>query len=301
MSAAPDNSPAKEDAETTGEGGMETPPTQSGTSALTWRGSDEFATFKRSAIIMGAIAVLLLAAITAYLSFFKKPLIDQYGTDYVLNSGGGYYKSNGLELILDMVTFSVAMVVVMLLVAIYYQYGEQQRRFQNSVIISRIADDDAIDAATDFKTIWKGNRKHLKSYHQIVMNYAESTKKSTGLYIMIGFIFILVTAAFALSAQSTSAAISSAVVATAASVLTGFIAKAVLTNSATSSKELQNFFNHPIEVERALAAERLIGTFESPARRDEARLLIIQSLTRQESGTKATSLDAPASDSEPNT
>lgn len=56
-------------------------------------------------------------------------------------------------------------------------------------------------------------------------------------------------------------------------------------------------FNHPIEVERAVADERLVGTFGTPERRDEAKLLIIQSLTRQRPG-KAASREAPATDSE---
>lgn len=247
-----------------------------------WRRSKEFAVFKRSAIILGTIAAMLTVTLMVFSSSFRERLLSRYGTESYTNSfGGTSQRTTGLDLVLNMSAFAIGMIVVGLLVAIYYQYGEQQRRYENSTILNQIVSDDVADSSMDLKTLWTGNRRHLKNYHQIVMNYAESTKKSTGLYIMIGFIFIIVTAAFALFAQTTSAAISSAIVATAASVLTGFIAKAVLNNSATSSRELQTFFNHPIEVERALAAERLVGTFETPERRDEAKLLIIQSLTRQ--------------------
>lgn len=55
------------------------------------------------------------------------------------------------------------------------------------------------------------------------------------------------------------------------------------------------FFNHPLEVERALAAERLVNAFETKERRDEARLLIIQSLTRERPQLKAAASDFVAS------
>ncbi|WP_437770617.1 hypothetical protein [Arthrobacter sp. KNU40] len=282
MKSPSDSTRQEDDNEARGQG-SDGPATNSAQSQRTaWRRSKEFAAFKRSTIIMGTMIAMLTAALIVYFTVFNKRLMDLYGTQYVrISGGGGYEQSTGLDLLLVAISFAIGMIIVSLLAAIYYQYGEQQRRYENSMIITEITKDDVIDGAMDLKTLWMGNRRHLKNYHQIVMNYADSTKKSTGLYIMIGFIFILVTAAFALFAQSTSAAISSAIVATAASVLTGFIARAVLNNSAASSKELQTFFNHPIEVERALAAERLVGTFETPERRDDAKLLIVQSLTRQ--------------------
>ncbi|CAI3796798.1 hypothetical protein NKCBBBOE_01666 [Pseudarthrobacter sp. MM222] len=191
------------------------------------------------------------------------------------------------------------------LLAATFQLTEKRRQFLAEYSLNQLAEENAEQDSVELAALWKANKSQLGHYHQIVMNYAESTKRSTAWYLLGGFLLVAATGVITIFATSTETAIASTVIAAAAAGLTGFVAKAVLRNASTASSELQMFFNHPLEVERALAAERLVGAFETKERRDEARLLIIQSLTRERPQLKAapsdfmTSSGPEASPSEP--
>ncbi|MDD1475483.1 hypothetical protein [Arthrobacter sp. H16F315] len=177
------------------------------------------------------------------------------------------------------------------LLAATFQLTEKRRQFLTEYSLNQLAEENAEQDSVELAALWKANKNQLGHYHQIVMNYAESTKRSTAWYLIAGFLLVAAMGLMTIFATTAESAIASTAIAAAAAGLTGFVAKAVLRNASTASSELQMFFNHPLEVERALAAERLVDAFETEERRDEARLLIIQSLTRERPQLKAAPSD----------
>lgn len=194
-------------------------------------------------------------------------------------------------------TAYIAILVAMTVSA--YILQEKKRQFRVEYALQQVAAENTEQDSVELAALWKANKSQLGHYHQIVVSHAESSKRSTRWFLIVGFLFVLGAGALTLLSTRLETAIGTTVIAAAATALTGFVAKAVLRNAATASSELQMFFNHPLEVERALAAERLVEAFETPARRDEARLLIIQSLTRERQQLKAAPSDFIGSTPEP--
>lgn len=134
-------------------------------------------------------------------------------------------------------------------------------------------------SATDFQSLWKDNRKRLNIYHDLVTAYAQSTRFATIAMITIGFLFIVVMSIIAALAKETSGAIASSVIGASGALLTGFIANAVLKNAASSQSELLSFFSHPLAVERALSAERIIKEIQDPTEKAASQRILISYLT----------------------
>jgi hypothetical protein len=166
-----------------------------------------------------------------------------------------------------------------LLLALAYFRSEKRREFENYKIILEL-DTEIGGDGDDFTlpALWLANRDQLKSYHRLVLNYANSTRRTTLIALSFGFAFLVVAGALAPFARTASAAVATSIAATAGAGVTAFVAQAVLRNADSSSKELLAFFSHPLEVEKMLAAERLINGMPAGAQ-DEAKLLVIQALT----------------------
>jgi Ca2+/Na+ antiporter len=169
---------------------------------------------------------------------------------------------------------------------LFYRYSraEKIRAYENRAILDELDGGqlaEAVSAADPlkFETLWRQNREQLTSYHKLILNYASSTRQTTILTLLVGFAFLLVVGVAALFADNVASAIASSVVAAAGATVTGFIGNAVLKNADTSSREVRAFFLHPLEVERALAAERLINEMPTDAQ-GPAKLLVINALTR---------------------
>ncbi|GAA0928013.1 hypothetical protein [Virgisporangium aurantiacum] len=158
--------------------------------------------------------------------------------------------------------------------------GERRRDFENRQLVNEIesagADDDL---SLEFPDLWRQNKVQLRLYHQLVLNYATSARRTTQISLISGFVFLLAVGVVATFASDVPSAISSSVVVAAGTVVTGFIANAVLRNADSSSREVTSFFAHPLEVERMLAAERIIATMPEAAR-PAAQTLIVNALTR---------------------
>lgn len=114
--------------------------------------------------------------------------------------------------------------------------------------------------------LWTLNREQISSYHTLVLNYSRSSRALTARSLAIGYVFILVTGLMTLFADSTPAAIAGGATAAAVAALTGFVTNAIIRNSESSAGEVRAFFNHPIEVDRMLAAERIATGLQQPQR-----------------------------------
>jgi hypothetical protein len=139
------------------------------------------------------------------------------------------------------------------------------------------------------------DRKQIETYHQIVLAYATRSRIYTITALGAGFIFIAIISGIAIFNDEASTITASIVTATSAA-LTGFVARAALRNSEASSQELRSFFEHPLDLERALAAERLVNAMP-PNGQGAARLIIINYLAGRRDG--ATALPAASQSTSP--
>jgi hypothetical protein len=86
--------------------------------------------------------------------------------------------------------------------------------------------------------------------------------------------------------------VAAAAISAVGAVFTGYVASVVLRNSEGSSREVQAFFNHPIQVERILAAERLSDSLQG-AGEEQAKLAIINALVAS-GGSTGSQISAPS-------
>jgi hypothetical protein len=178
--------------------------------------------------------------------------------------------------------YSIFVVALILATALVYQYfkSEKRRAFNSRRILDELRDKEATDEdPLDFMVLWKNNRDQLTEYHKLVLNYASSTRQTTILTLLAGFSFLLIVGVIALFAHSVPSSVAASVVAAAGATVTGFIGNAVLHNADTSSREVLAFFAHPLDVERVLAAERLVREMPESSQ-EAAKLLVVQALTR---------------------
>jgi len=127
--------------------------------------------------------------------------------------------------------------------------------------------------------LWIHNRDRLDTYHKLVTEYANDARRFTILALAVGFGAVVAIGLIGIFvSDTTGGAISASVITAAGAALTGFIGRAVIVNTDNSSKELATFAAHPIEVERALNAERIIQNMPED-KRSEAQLLLVKYLT----------------------
>lgn len=134
--------------------------------------------------------------------------------------------------------------------------------------------------------LWSANRQQIETYHKIVLSYASSSRAYTLAALGIGFLVITIMGGIAIHASGTATAVPASIVTAVSAALTGYVARATLRNSEASSQELRAFFEHPLDLERALAAERLVNAM-GPTDQAKARLIVINYLTRDRSKPSA--------------
>ncbi|WP_394615234.1 hypothetical protein JNUCC0626_36320 [Lentzea sp. JNUCC 0626] len=157
--------------------------------------------------------------------------------------------------------------------SVRYLRLEAERRDEISQAIKSIEDEEIKEPSAEFESLWLSNKQQLRHYHRLVLGYAESTRQLTRFTLVGAALLMLALGVFSMFARDTSSAIASSVLVAASAAVTGYLARAVLRNSEGSSKELGEFFAHPLEVEKALAAERLVLTM--PENEQSAAKLII--------------------------
>lgn len=171
---------------------------------------------------------------------------------------------------------------------ITYVRVSKYRDFQNDLIVKELTKTEEqlpLDGTSELSNLWRANEEQIKGYHRLVLNYAASTRLTTQLVMLAGFLFLLAVSIFAIFSHTLASAVASSVVATAGAAVTGFIARAILRNSESSSREVVNFFSHPLETQRILTAQRLIETMPEESQQ-QAKLQMIKALT-QANRTKA--------------
>jgi len=163
---------------------------------------------------------------------------------------------------------------------IAYIRGEKQREFENKATAERLA--QARFRLDSLQDQWEANQGQLSGYHQIVLNYAKSSRATTKFALISGFAFVLVVSVFAISSHNLASTVSSSVIASTGAVVTGFISRAVLRSTEDSSREIVAFFSHPLETQRLLIAQQIANEMSGEGT-EQARLLILKELLHPES------------------
>jgi hypothetical protein len=155
-------------------------------------------------------------------------------------------------------------------------YAERRRACENQAII------DGADAPSrmELAPLWERNEKRLQQYHKLVQNYSTSTRQVTLATILGEFVFLVLIGSGFLLLSDTDTAVAAAIVTAVFAGVTGYVANVVLRNADTSSREVREFFLHPIAVERHLSAERILQGMD-PAEQGAARLILVESLANQ--------------------
>jgi hypothetical protein len=171
---------------------------------------------------------------------------------------------------------------------ILYLHTDRERDQENRAIVQTIAESTAkLEAeSTDVTGLWLANEKQLAGYHQLILNYAATSRATTKFSLWFGFVFVSFISVCVLFTHSLATTVASSVIATVGAAVTGYIARTVLRNSETSSSEVIEFFSHPIETQRLLTARQLIDTMPEEAQ-DQAKLLLIKELMRVRSAEKS--------------
>jgi hypothetical protein len=177
---------------------------------------------------------------------------------------------------------------------ILYLHGDRERDFENRAIVQSIAKSTAeLEVrTTDLTDLWLANEKQLAGYHQLVLNYAATSRATTKFSLWFGFVFVAVISVCVLFAHSLATTVASSVIATVGTAVTGYVARTVLRNSETSSAEVIEFFSHPIETQRLLTARQLIETMPDDVQ-GEAKLLLIKELVRARNGSRTSEHGRP--------
>lgn len=173
-----------------------------------------------------------------------------------------------VSIVLIAIAFGIALLVV---VAIR---SESKRAWQNRKLVA------SIPQSNDLSPIarWKDNEDRLRYYHQLVQNYSTSTRQLTLIVILAEFVFLLAIGAAFMFITVTSTAIAASIVAAVFAGVTGFVANVVLKNAEGSSREVRQFFRHPIDVQRLLSAQLIVDEMDGEEK-NLARMAIVQSLT----------------------
>jgi hypothetical protein len=169
---------------------------------------------------------------------------------------------------------------------ILYLYTDRQRDLENKAIVQGIAESSAqLNAeAADVGGLWMANQRQLAGYHQLVINYAAASRATTKFSLWFGFAFVALLGVVVIFTHSLAVTVASSVIATVGATLTGFVARAILRNSEASSREVLEFFSHPLETQRLLTARLLIESMPEDSQ-GPAKLILIQELMRaRESG-----------------
>jgi hypothetical protein len=175
--------------------------------------------------------------------------------------------------------FGLAAIVV--LVGAYLSIAAGQRlKYNQRVAIDRIKNADRKtpdDSGSRVEALIRANGERLEAYHSLVTTYAESSRLTARVVIGSGFVFLLLSCGVAMLGSNKTVVVASAAISAVGAVFTGYVANVVLRNSEGSSREVQAFFNHPIQVERMLAAERLSESLDARGA-EQAKLAIINAL-----------------------
>jgi len=103
------------------------------------------------------------------------------------------------------------------------------------------------------------NREQMKVYHELATKQAAKASRNSRLAIAIGFVVLIVGAAFAIQANDPQAKIVVGSLAAVGSLMSGYIGQTFLRAEDRAMGQLNFYFHQPLVTSYMLAAERLTG------------------------------------------
>lgn len=180
---------------------------------------------------------------------------------------------------------SSIVILLALCILVYYQMSRRQkfRTWYAIDQVERLVPPDPMDLVQ----VATYNRDRLNSYHKLVVEYAAATRRVTTTTIVVGF---LATAAIALwgltRIDNWEDSATTAILTAVAGTLTAFITNATLVNSKESANELQRFFNNPVNIEKAVTAQRIAQSIPAGEHQNEALLKVVEFVASQDISTQ---------------
>lgn len=241
-----------------------------------WRESPERSKYRRRVrattilLVLGAGMAALIAAGVEYNSDLQlrqppEPL------DYLAAAGAGA--------LLGLVTLGMLAVLFLFL----YRRAIAQE-FDDRILLTTAREElqeaeqeaaaEAIDGQADFVALWSVTQKRLDYYHKIATTQAEKSFLYARGAAVAGFGVLVLSAAVAGFAPTTSASVAAGAVGVAASALGGYIGKTFMKSQQTASAQLRAYFLQPLEVSKYLTAERLLNSLEGHERAAATAMLI---------------------------
>ncbi|WP_285612396.1 hypothetical protein [Actinokineospora globicatena] len=176
--------------------------------------------------------------------------------------------------------YGILATALLLMFGIWWLYtrSESVRESEDGMALDRVRQAVANSKDGDAGTLSWSNQTMLQEYHGIVLRSARSARGLTIAVLVLGFLLITVLGIAAVFlVNGIPATVAASVVTVAGAAVTGYITRAVLRNAENSAREVGRFFDHPRQLERVLAAERVLADI-SPEKSDEARLEVVRAL-----------------------
>jgi hypothetical protein len=129
------------------------------------------------------------------------------------------------------------------------------------------------DTAT-FAELYDQNQERIDYYHDIATRQSKESFRSGQISTYVGFGLVVLIGVIAGLAPNGSAAVAASVVAVAAAALSGFVGATFMKSQTEASNQLREFFLQPVELARALNAERLLQDLAADQRAEVTRDLI---------------------------
>lgn len=105
--------------------------------------------------------------------------------------------------------------------------------------------------------LWAVNQQDLRYYHDIAIAQSKKSFRNSQFAAFGGFGTLIVVAFIAARSEGASA-VAASVIGVAGAGLSGFIGATFMRSQAQASAQLMQFFHQPVEISRALSAERFI-------------------------------------------
>jgi hypothetical protein len=133
--------------------------------------------------------------------------------------------------------------------------------------------------------LWVLTQQRLDYYHQIATDHATQSFRNAQIAMGAGFIVLLSSIGFALSAKTTVESIVIGSLGGLGATLASYVGRTFVRSQESTAKHLQSYFTQPLEFSRFLAAERLLDTLK-PETRDAIICQIIKGMVHDDSSRK---------------
>lgn len=132
--------------------------------------------------------------------------------------------------------------------------------------------------STDFAALWNYARTLLDYYHKTALRQSKGSFWAALVASLVGLAVVVACATLAVRVGTTSAAVATALLGAAGAGMSGYVGATFLGIQRITAEQSRNYFNHPLNLSRYLAAERLLHHIEDSERKEAAAAALLQAI-----------------------